>query len=95
MTNEIMTQFLDGAADRPYRELIQSQIKKQSASKLQKAVLWETSTIPENLQEYMMEYIDMTNSQFSYDQSFWQNYNCREAYESIIEIAIQCLPRTQ
>jgi 6-pyruvoyl-tetrahydropterin synthase len=95
MTNEIMTQFLDRAADRPYRELIQSQIKKQSASKLQKAVLWETSTVPENLQKYMMEYIDMANSQFSYDQSFWQNYNWREAYESIIEIAIQCLTRTQ
>ena len=88
----ILSEFMEGAADRPYRELIQHHIKKQSTSKLQQAVVGEASLLPEELQPMVMDYIDETNSQLFYDQDFWTNASCRHAFEEIMEIAINFLP---
>ena len=44
---KILSEFMEGAADKPYRELIQHHIKKQSTLKLQQAVLGEASLLPE------------------------------------------------
>lgn len=89
---KILSEFMEGAADRPYRELIQHHIKKQSTSKLQQAGVGEASLLPEELQPMVMDYIDETNSQLSYDQNFWTNATCRYAFEEIMEIAINFLP---
>jgi hypothetical protein len=89
---KILAEFMKGAADSPYRELIQHHIKKQSTSKLQQAALGEASLLPKELQPMVMDYIDETSSQFSYDQDFWTNASCRQAFEEIIEIAINFLP---
>jgi len=89
---KILSEFMKGAAERPYRELIQHHIKKQSTSKLQQAVLGETSLLPEELQPMVMDYIDETNSKLSYDQDFWVNASCREAFGQTMKIAINFLP---
>lgn len=89
---KILLEFMDGAADRPYRELIQHHIVKQSRSKLQQAVIGETILLPENLQPMIIDYIDETNSQLSYNQDFWSNASCKHAFEIIMEIAIDFLP---
>jgi len=89
---KILSEFMEGAADNPYRELIQHHIKKQSTSKLQQAVLGEVSLLPETLQPMVMDYIDKTNSQLSYAQYFWMHASCRDAFEEILEIAINFLP---
>lgn len=88
---KILSEFMEGAADRPYRELIQHHIRKQSTSKLQRSVLGEASLLPEELQPMVMDYIDETNSQLSHDHDFWAKANCREAFKKIIEIAIHFL----
>ena len=89
---KILSEFMEGAADNPYRKLIEHQIKKQSASKLQQAVLGEASQLPEELQSMVMDYIDKTNSLLAYGQDFWMNASCRDAFEEIVEIAINFLP---
>jgi len=89
---QLLSEFMEGAADRSYRELIQHHMKKQSTSKLQQAVLGEASLLPEELQPMVMDYIDETNSRLSYDQDFWTNASCRQAFEEIMEIAINFLP---
>ena len=39
-----------------------------------------------------MDYIDITNIRFSSDQAFWKEANCKQAFETIIETAINFLP---
>lgn len=88
----ILSEFIEGTADRPYRELIQYHIKRQSTAKLQQAVLGEAALLPEELQQLVVDYIDKTNSQLAYNRDFWANASCRHAFEKIIEIAINFLP---
>lgn len=85
-------EFLNGASERPYRELIQYHIKRTPSQDLRKAVLGETSMLPRKLQADIINYIDATNLRFSYDQSFWRKATCREAFEKIIKVAIAALP---
>lgn len=92
---QILFEFLDGAGNKLYRELIQHHIRRQSKAELQKAVLGESSLVPEELQPMIMHYIDMTNERFSYDQTFWSTANCRQAFEQIIQVAIDFLPVKQ
>jgi hypothetical protein len=87
-----MSNFLEGAGHRPYRDLVQEQIKKLSTKKLQQAVLWESSNLPEKIQDLVMNYIDETNERFGYDKVFWNSANCQRAFEEIIETAIEVLP---
>jgi hypothetical protein len=89
---DILSEFLKGAGDRPYRELIQHHLRKQSTKRLQEGVLGEISLLPKGLQSLMMDYIDVTNNRFSYDKNFWSKANCRQAFEQIITTAIDFLP---
>lgn len=88
----ILTEFLSGAGDKPYRELIQHHVRKQSTLKLQESVLGETYLLPQELQLLIMDYVDMTNAQFADNQDFWREASCRQAFEKIIETAINFLP---
>jgi hypothetical protein len=89
---QLLTEFLSGANDKLYRDLIQYHIRKSSASKLQRAALGETLLLSEELRSSVMDYIDVTNSRFGYNSDFWQEASCREAFERIIETAIDFLP---
>jgi hypothetical protein len=92
MNENIMFNFLEGAGHRPYRKLVQEQIKKLSTKKLQQAVLWECSNLPENMHDLVMNYIDETNKRFGNDKVFWESANCQRAFDEIIETAIEVLP---
>lgn len=87
-----LMEFLNGASEKPYRQLVQYHIKKTPSQELQKAVLGETGMLPGNLQADIINYIDATNLQFGYDRSFWERATCREAFEEIIKVAIATLP---
>jgi hypothetical protein len=87
-----LEEFLNGAGDKPYRELIQYHIKRTGTRDLQKAVLGETEMLPANLQGFVMEYIDATNSQFGHDREFWAQATCWQAFDAIMDVAINVLP---
>jgi len=92
MTQSQLLDFLNGAGDKPYRELVQYHIKRTSTRDLQKAVLGETSLLPEWLQSSIVTYIDETNDRFGYDSVFWAQATCRQAFEAIMNVAIKVLP---
>jgi hypothetical protein len=89
-----LEEFLNGAGDKPYRELIQYHIKRTGTRELQKAVLGETQMLPANLQGFVMGYIDATNSQFGYEKEFWSQATCRQAFDAIMNVAISEFPIT-
>jgi len=92
MSEGILSQFLDGAGERSYRELVQAHIRKQSTLKLQQAVLWEISNLPENIGVKVSDYIDVLNEKFAFDKNFWRNVTCLDAFISLMLTAIEFLP---
>jgi len=88
-----LSAFLTGSgSNKPYRELVQYHIKRQSTKQLQLAVLGETSLLPEVYQPTIMSYIDATNNQLGASGNFWMQTTCRQAFEQIMNIAIEVLP---
>jgi len=92
MSESILSEFLDGAGDRPFRQLVQAHIRKQSTSKLHEAVLWEVSNLPKNIRPKIEFYIDAINERFGYDKRFWEEVTCLEAFTSFILTAFEFLP---
>ena len=93
MEKYLISEFLDDpGSKRPYRELIQEQIKKLSKVKLYNAVEREISNLPENLSDKAEGYIVLTNLQLGCDKNFWKETDCHLAYELIIGIALQSMP---
>lgn len=87
-----LEQFLEGAASRPYRKLVEHHLKRSSASELMEASLGETALLPEDLQGLVMDYIDETNTRFAYHADFWAHTTCQEAFEKILDVAISVFP---
>ena len=92
MAQSQLSAFLTGSGNKPYRELVQYHIKRQSTKQLQLAVLGETSLLPEVYQPTIMSYIDATNNQLGASGNFWMQTTCRQAFEQIMNIAIEVLP---
>lgn len=92
MSEGILSKFLDGAGDRPYKELVQAHIRKQSTSKLQQAVSWETSNLPKSISAQIESFIDAINERFAYDNDFWKEVTCLEAFTSFMLTAFEFLP---
>ena len=87
-----LEEFLSGAGEKPYRELIQYHIKRTATRDLQNAALGETQMLPTNLQAFVMEFIDVISLQFGYDQAFWSRATCRQAFDAIINVAMDTFP---
>ena len=87
-----MSDFLEGAGHRPYRELVQKYLRSGSTGELHQASLLEITNLPEAAQDGATYYIDATNARFGYDQGFWATASCQDAFEAIIKIAIAVLP---
>jgi hypothetical protein len=91
MSKSQLIEFLDGAGEKPYRQLVEYHIKRTPTKKLQQAVLGESTIVPEKLKPMMMSYIDTVNEQLGYNSSFWAQATCHQAFEEIIKIAITIL----
>ena len=52
----------------------------------------ETELLPQHLRPSIVDYIDATNSRFGYDSEFWAQATCRQAFDEIINVAIEMLP---
>ena len=91
-TEQLVSDFLQGAGDRPYRKLVEYHIRKKSTEKLSAACMGTTELLPENLRASIKRYIDVTNMLYGHNQNFWQDATCRDAFLSIIEAAIEVVP---
>lgn len=92
-----LTEFLESGGDKLFRDLIQYHMKKSSPQKMQDSVLSEVLLLPENLQKSVESLIDSINNIF-FSPDFesvkgWELITCREAYEAIIEDAIERFPK--
>ena len=87
-----LDEFLKEAGQKPYRQLVEYHLKKKSVPELQQAAIGETDLLPQQLRPFVMGYIDDLNRQLAYDQEFWSRVTCREAFEAIIEIAVESMP---
>lgn len=94
MSRSQLTEFLEGAGPKPYRDLVEYHLKRQSTAQLQKGALGESMMLPENLQPLVMGYIDAANSRFGHDKHFWETATCQSAFESILNLAIELMPLT-
>jgi len=83
-----LIQFLEGAGEKPYRQLVEYHIKRTPTKQLQQAVLDEISIAPEKIKPMMMGYIDVVNEQLGYNSEFWAQATCRQAFDEIIKIAM-------
>ncbi len=92
MARSQLADFLEGAASKPYRDLIEYHLKRQSTAQLQQGALGESTMLPENLQPSVMGYIDAANTRFGYDKQFWETATCQSAFESIVQLAIEVMP---
>jgi len=92
MSESQLSEFLRTAGHRPYRELIEYHIARQSTHKLAEAALGEGTMVPWRLRPFVMGYIDAINAKLAYDKTFWQTATCREAFDAIIGVGIEALP---
>lgn len=87
MTRNYLVEFLDGAANRPYRGLIQYHIRRQSTQQLLHAGIGERELLPEQHRGAVLVYIDAVNGAVGYDREFWATATCGEAMRVILRIA--------
>ena len=82
-----LAEFMDGAASRPYRELVEHHLQRESEYQMRLAVSWECSQLPEHMQTNAITFIDVAN-QLAYNRQFWATETCRDAYNRFIKIAV-------
>lgn len=82
-----LAKFLDAGGDRPYRELVEYHLQRQSTEQLRASVLGEVGLLPYMLRSGASDYVDATNQAFAHNQAFWQNATCFEAATAIWMVA--------
>ena len=82
-----LAEFMDDAGSRPYREFVEHHVQRNSEEPMRVAVLWECSQLPDRMQTNVTAFIDVAN-QLAYDRQFWAKATCRDAYDRIVEIAV-------
>jgi hypothetical protein len=87
-----LAQFLEGAANKLYRELIEHHIKRQAAAELGKALLGERAMLPSHLQPRAEYWLGYSCGTLAIDKGFWESASCRQAFERILNLAIETLP---
>jgi len=87
-----LADFLRDAGNRPYRIFIEFHLRRTSTRKLMLASAGTGELLPPKMQPMIMEFIDYINSRFGYDEIFFTQFTCRQAFEAIIGMAIEKLP---
>ncbi len=88
----VMAEFLASAGTRPYRELIEVQVRRLNSRRLMAACGGEVQRLPQEVRPGIELYIDQLNSRFCYSQEFWRNSDCSAAFYAIMDVAIQVFP---
>lgn len=92
MAAQSLTEFLDVAGAKPYRQLVEHHIRRQSTDQISAGLRGEIELLPTSLQAYVETFIDVVNARIGYDRIFWSGASCREAAEAISDIASQVIP---
>lgn len=80
-------QFMRDAGDRPYRELVEHHLRKESTEQLRIASLGEISRLAAHLRDRAVVFIDAVNAAVGYSKAFWASATCRDAFDTFVEIA--------
>ncbi len=80
-------EFFRNTGPKPYRELIQHHLKRQSTRQLQEGVMGTVEFLPEAAQQHVTEFIDAANERLAYDQHFWMHADVKTAFGYIIQEA--------
>ena len=92
MVESRLVQFMRDAGDRPYRDLVEHHLQRQSEHQLRDAAMGETLLLPAELQPHAMAYIDAVNETIGCDRGFWATATCREALGRLIDAAFDSFP---
>lgn len=92
MSEGILSEFLDGAGDMPFRNLVQALIGKLSTMKLSQFFIGEVLNLPRSMLPKLELYIDAINERFGYDKEFWEEVTCLDAFIKFMFIAFEFLP---
>jgi len=86
-----LSEFLRSAGPKPYRDLIQHHLKRQSTAQLQLGACGTVELLPDDAQKHIIEFIDAINERMAYDRRFWQHADVKTAFAFIIQEAIKTL----
>ena len=87
-----LSKLLMFGGEKPYRELVQYHMKRQSIEQLQKAMFGEVEMLPKAFVPYVEEYIDIVSETLGYDKGFWKTATVSEAFKVILEISEEAFP---
>ena len=87
----VLTYFMSANGNKPYRELIEKEIRRIPAEQLSATCRAWVHSFPPNVASEAKEFIRGINSLVAIEE-FWKFATCQSAFTSIIEIAIQELP---
>jgi hypothetical protein len=90
-----LAEFLDSAADKPYRQLVEHHIRRQSTEQIVAGLQGEVELLPAALRPYVETFIDVVNDDIGYDRAFWASASCGEAAEAISHAAAQVIPAAE
>ncbi len=88
----VLSDFLARTSHRPYRELVQHHVRKQSTSQLMAGATGTVELLPKDAQRLTIEFIDALNEKLAHDERFWRHADVKTAFGKIIQIAIGFLP---
>ena len=86
-----MSDLLKGEGGRPYRDLVEAQVRSQSAAKLAAGCLGTVPGLPPGNEERVVTYIDLCDLVFGNDTNFWESATCTDAFEAVLGIALETL----
>jgi hypothetical protein len=92
MAESRLAEFLKDAGDRPYRELVEHHLRRQSWRHLRDAAIGETLLLPADLRPHAMGYIDVVSERLGHDRAFWATATCRAALDRVIDAAFDSFP---
>ena len=84
-----LASFMAEAGERPYRELVEHHVRRQTEKQLRESGVWEVSRLPVGMRALGSTFIDVVNERLAYDAEFWATASCRDAYKRIMGIAIE------
>lgn len=87
-----LSELLGNAGNRPYRDLIEYHVKRATIERIMFAISGTADLLPAACNNLLIEFIDLANDKFAYDQHFWKFCDVKTAFGRIIQLAISILP---